>query len=276
MPKLAIITPVYNSGEYLIESVTSALRQSIQDVEVIVVDDGSTDQHTLDTLRSVERLDRVSVVRQPHSGVSAARNAAITLACSDYILPVDSDDYISPVYGERAIAILNSQPEIVIARGVTEMFGSHSGPFGPPFSIGRLIAQSIVPVGAVFRRDQALSIGGFDESLARYEDQDFFLRLLTLAPDPARGLYELGEPMYYYRKHSSSATAAIREDGLALNLSARAKVLHNNLHLLDRFAPEYLEFLDQQESMLHHFKSRYGRIERLISRLGATVKKIRH
>jgi len=272
MPQISIITPVYNSGEFLMESIQSSVRQSLQDVEVIVVDDGSTHSLTLKRLQQVARLGRVDVIHQPHLGVSAGRNLALAHARAKYVLPVDSDDYIAPDYCEQAVRVLESRPEVMIVKGGTEMFGSEVGPFGPPFSIGRLMAQSIMPVGAVFRREQALAAGGFDESLARYEDQDFFLRLLALAPNPAHGVHELNESMYYYRKHPISVTSTARGDGIDLEL--RAKVLRNNLEILDRFAPEYLEFMDQQEVLLKHFKYRYGHIEDCISRLGSIAKGI--
>ncbi len=102
-PLITVIIPVYNGAEYVGETIESALKQTYRNLEVIVVDDGSTDA-TLSVVQSyAHQDDRVRVISQPNSGVSAARNAAIAAACGEFIAPLDADDLWLPTKLDRQL-----------------------------------------------------------------------------------------------------------------------------------------------------------------------------
>lgn len=96
MPKVSVIVPVYNAEKYLQECVDSILNQTIKDIEVILVDDGSTDTSPVICDRYAEQDSRVKVIHKPNGRASSARNAGIRAAVGEYIAFVDSDDWISP------------------------------------------------------------------------------------------------------------------------------------------------------------------------------------
>lgn len=97
---VSVIIPVYNSAPYLRECIESVLGQTLQDIEIICIDDGSTDGSS-DILRQYEAENRILLVKQLHRGVSAARNAGIEKACGKYLYFMDSDDLIEPETLER-------------------------------------------------------------------------------------------------------------------------------------------------------------------------------
>lgn len=94
MPEISVIVPVYNAGKYLARCVESILAQTFTDFELILVDDGSTDNSPVLCDHFTGRDSRVKVIHQKNAGVSAARNAGINTSCSDWICFVDSDDLI--------------------------------------------------------------------------------------------------------------------------------------------------------------------------------------
>lgn len=96
MPLVSVIVPVYNTSKHLKKCIDSILRQSLVDIEVIIVNDGSTD-NSLEILSSYLD-DRIILVNKKNGGLSSARNAGIRIAKSEFLIHVDSDDWIDPDY----------------------------------------------------------------------------------------------------------------------------------------------------------------------------------
>lgn len=104
MPKISIVIPVYNCKEYLERCVTSVLNQTERDLQVILVNDGSTDGSGALCDEFGAKDDRIVVIHQKNAGVSAARNAGLAAATGEFIGFVDADDYIAPETYERALS----------------------------------------------------------------------------------------------------------------------------------------------------------------------------
>lgn len=100
-PKISIIVPIYNTEKYLKECLNSILRQSMKDIEVICVDDGSTDSSAQLCRDITEKDKRVSLIHKENGGLSSARNSGIRYAKGEYILFVDSDDWINPLLCQK-------------------------------------------------------------------------------------------------------------------------------------------------------------------------------
>jgi glycosyltransferase involved in cell wall biosynthesis len=204
--KVSVVIPTYNRAAMLGEAVGSALAQTFRDHEVIVVDDGSTD----DTASRVAqwRDPRVRYVRQPNSGPAGARNAGVALARGELIAFLDSDDLWKPDKLEREVEFLARYPE---AGAVFSDLEKHDGTeFTPSFMRAtaefskRLAARVVVPDGVVLpcreiylyllreamvlpsafamRRAVFTAAGGFTCGLEPFEDWEFFLRLARTVP----------------------------------------------------------------------------------------------
>ena len=113
MPLISVIIPCYNQGQYLAESIGSALASDYQELEIIVVDDGSTDPETIALLDQLA-YSKTRLIRQENRGLAAARNWGIAEAQGTYILPLDADDRIGPQYISQAVAALAADTELGI------------------------------------------------------------------------------------------------------------------------------------------------------------------
>lgn len=111
-PSVTVCIPVYNGAEYLDEAITSMRRQSLEAIEIIVVDDGSTDGSLAIAQRHAAADRRVRVVRQPHGGVAAARNRCLVDATSEFVAFLDADDVALPSRLERQLTFLSARRDV--------------------------------------------------------------------------------------------------------------------------------------------------------------------
>lgn len=195
LPKVSVVLPTYNSGEWLVEAIESVIAQTWRHLEIIVVDDGSIDE-TQDLIAPY--LDQIQYVRQENKGRSAARNLGITLSTGKYVAFLDADDTWYPEKLVRQVFRLEHEPSAAWAccrcRLVTEsgsVFESNFWPsyFGPERTgtydiLVRLLTSGmgISTSTIVVERDTLCDIGGFDETLATSEDLDLWIRLSKTSP----------------------------------------------------------------------------------------------
>jgi glycosyltransferase involved in cell wall biosynthesis len=200
-PKVSIIIPCFNHGAFLEEALASVSAQTFTDYEVIIVNDGSTDQATNQLL---ERLasEGQQVLTTENRGPGAARNLAISASQGDFILPLDADDRIASCYLELAVEELNRHQEVRVVCGRVEFFGEKSGEWKQPdYSPARILLENMIVATSLFRREDWLRVGGFREEMrSGWEDWDFWLALLADGGDVVR----LNEVVLYYRIRSDS------------------------------------------------------------------------
>jgi glycosyltransferase involved in cell wall biosynthesis len=232
MPKVSVIIPTYNYGHFLRESIQSVLDQTFGDFEVIVVDDGSTD----DTKQMVSSIadPRIKYIYQENRGVSAARNTGISACCGDYVALLDSDDIWVPQKLELQVRILDSRPEVSVVCSDVNIIDEHTGvfintlwnndrrlgPFNPRMApkklFRRLLSRGcfIHPSSTLFRREVFDEVGLFDESLRTHEVWDMSVRVL-LRFDMA--LIDI--PLVNYRQHDTSLSTQwheMHDDGISV------------------------------------------------------------
>jgi len=131
MPTVSVIIPCFNQGHFLAESIGSVLASDHDDLEIIVVDDGSTDPTTITLLEQLA-YPKTRLLRQENRGLAAARNYGITEAHGSYILPLDADDRIGPQYISQAVAALEADQHLGIIYCRAEKFGAEEGPWQLP------------------------------------------------------------------------------------------------------------------------------------------------
>ena len=198
-PRVSVIIPTYNRAWCLSEAIESVLSQTFQDMELIVVDDGSTDETP--ALLS-QYGDRLRVLHQPNQGVSAARNSGIQAAHGDLIALLDSDDTWQPDKLARQVDFFDRQPqaricqteEIWIRRGKrVNPKHRHRKPSGDIFEASLALCL-VSPSAVMMRRNLLEEMGGFDESLPACEDYDLWLRVSLCYP-----IHLLDEPLVIKR-----------------------------------------------------------------------------
>ena len=110
-PLISIVIPCYNSGIYITEAVTSVKESSFTNYEIIIVDDGSSDLHTLSVLRQLEH-QKCKLIVQANGGPAAARNSGVRVAKGEYLFFLDSDNKIHPEYLEKSVKIMMRSDEV--------------------------------------------------------------------------------------------------------------------------------------------------------------------
>lgn len=183
-PTVSVVIPAYNAAPYIAEAITSVVAQTFADWELIVVDDGSTDD-TAERVAPFLSDARISFHRKANGGVSTARNLGITVAKADLIALLDADDYWLPTKLEKQIAIMAQYPDV----GVCGSGRNHVSPSGEvlrhipsdrfhgmPFP--RLLFRPLADMStAIIRRAVFNKVGLFDESLRVSEDDEFWFRV---------------------------------------------------------------------------------------------------
>lgn len=212
MAKVSIVIPCYNDGKYLPEALASAKAQTYPDIEIIIVDDHSTDTATKELLaRLSSEGNRVMRTAPGKKGLPAARNTGIAAASGEYILPLDSDDKLHPEYAAKAVAVLDARPDVGICYCKARLFGLKHGPWRlPPYSWEAMLTGNMIFATAVFRKADWERVQGYDESLVHgFEDHAFWLHVLALG----RGAVRLEEELFSYRikPHSMIAAMAAEE-----------------------------------------------------------------
>lgn len=198
-PKITVIVPVYRAEKYLADCVDSILRQSLSDFELLLVDDGSPDGSPALCDRYVQREPRVTAIHKPNGGVSSARNAGLAQARGEYVVFVDSDDYLGPDYlqalytqqcaeaaGAETFVISDYQPfspQGTVARAFPPAFtASLLGDAPDPEAFRRLIFDFLIfpPYCKLYHRRviEAHALR-FREDLRTAEDFDFNCRYLS-------------------------------------------------------------------------------------------------
>lgn len=208
---VSVVVPVYNAGQYLGEALASISEQTLPDFEVLVVDDGSTDD-SLAIAHSVAEGDaRFQVWTQPNRGGAAARNAAIRAAKGKLIALADADDVQLPERLELQVARFRRDPGLTVLGGAARII-TRAGDDGPTLRFATThgdIAATLSTLGtcindptAMFRRDAFIAAAGYREKLRSAYDYDLWLRML---PDAA--FANLPEVLTLYRHHADQTTS---------------------------------------------------------------------
>lgn len=210
-PILSIVIPCFNHGKYIqdtLNSIESARNK--YSVEVIIVNDGSSDENTISVLKDIEKKG-YNVINQANRGLGNARNNGIKLAKGKYILPLDSDNNVLSPYLNEAVDILEENKLIDIVYGNATYFGEKEADWiVGDYSILRLITGNYIDACAVYRKSVWLEIGGYDEKMPAMglEDWDFWLA------SSFKGLrfYYLKENCFEYRVLKDSMIHSITNE----------------------------------------------------------------
>jgi glycosyltransferase involved in cell wall biosynthesis len=211
-PAISILTPAYNISGFLPETVASAIAQTWRDFEMLIVDDGSTDD-TRQVAQSWARVDpRIRVFTRRNGGIAAARNTAIAHSRGDYFALLDGDDLWHPTFLESQMRIIERVGDVDIVSGNAYNLGGmlDGQPYNPAGTACRRLSlldilehENSVFIMSVFRRAVVERIGVFDDTLRTNEDYDLWIRAahagFTFVHNPV--------PLGHYRRRPDSVSA---------------------------------------------------------------------
>jgi glycosyltransferase involved in cell wall biosynthesis len=241
------IIPCYNDGQYIMKALQSLYDQTLLPEKIIIVDDGS-DATTKKILASINH-SLVQIVYQENKGVSAARNRAIAMAQTDYIVNLDADDYYEPIFIERAVPLLNNTNHLVAVSSYHRIFnGANTIEIVKPLG-GKLkdfIVKNNCSSNTMFTKKAWLTVGGFDEKMqAGYEDWEFWIAILKLGGT----IHVIQEVLSHYRiKKVSRDQNALKKHDFELRnyiFIKHREVYHEHLDF-------YIDELLRQNSLLRN------------------------
>jgi glycosyltransferase involved in cell wall biosynthesis len=219
MPRVSVIIPTYNREKLVREAIQSVLRQTYTDFELIVVDDGSTDN----TKVVVDRFNdpRISYVYQENRGVSAARNTGINISQAEYIAFLDSDDLYLEAALEKSVNSLESHKQVGFSYGQCYVmredgetvyrirkspFHNYSTVINSIEQVRELLSDAVITTSTLTARRSCLEkINGFNEDLWFAEDYHFFIRLAKRYPS-----FYIAEPLIFRRLHRNQLSGSLK------------------------------------------------------------------
>lgn len=209
-PLVSVLMAVYNSERYVGQAVESILNQTFCDFELIVIDDGSTDQSLAILQRYTVKDRRICLISRENRGIPCTRNELLAQASGELIAVMDSDDIALPNRLAQQVEFLQQHPQVVCLGSAYDLIDAK----------GRLLTHLPVPLGdediqrqtlaghasifqpcAMMRRSAVLAVGGYDETMTQAEDLDLWLRLGEIGK-----LANLPEVLVQYRLHSNSVS----------------------------------------------------------------------
>ncbi len=194
-PLVSVIIPCYNSGKTISRAIESILIQTWENLELIIVNDGSTDKSTINLLDSFSANPRIKVYSQNNCGLAAARNSGIRISNGYFVLPLDSDDWLDPNAIKIMVDVYNkSIPNSIVFSDIKLEGNRHqikttfSNPFEQMFS-------NQLPYCMLFPKEVLVSANGYDENfLHGLEDWDLNIRLLI----NRFNFVKINNPVFHY------------------------------------------------------------------------------
>lgn len=209
VPNVSVIMPCYNQGHYLNAAVESVLHQTYQNFEIIIINDGSTDLESIQILKNFQSPKTV-ILHTNNQGPSAARNVGIRHAQGKFILPLDADDRIEKTYLEKAVWLLEEQPDLGIVYCQAEFFGAKTGKCDlPGYNFPGILLGNMIFNSSLYRRSDWEAVGGYNENMIHgWEDYDFWLSIIELG----RRVVQIPEALYFYRQVPQSRSTQMTQE----------------------------------------------------------------
>lgn len=230
-PKISVLLPIYNEKSiFLLASIESILRQTLDDFELLLLDDGSTDTSCLDIIHTYEEKDaRVRVLRnQSNIGLTKTLNRGLKKARAEFIARQDSDDISTPDRFQKQFGFLKSHPKIVLCGSWADIIdesgktiGHQRGDTNPKKIKKNLLSRNtFVHSSFFFRKSAILSVGGYSEEMRKAQDYDLLLKLAARF-----SIANIPEHLCQYRMNAQSITFKNNKDQEYYALLIRKKAL---------------------------------------------------
>lgn len=242
--KISVIIPCYNNQSTIIETINSVLNQTYSNIEIIVIDDGST-QDIHSSIKLFLQNPNFNFYKQPNKGVSSARNKGASIAIGKYLLFLDADDLIETTYIEKAIIEIEKNPEIKLVYPKCRFIGRKNESWILPNydNFKKFLIGNCIIISSIIRKKDFDKANGFDENLTFYEDWDLWISILKNGGE----VKQIDEELFFYR---------LRED-----FSSATDIQTSNMHADNRLKV-YLKHYDLytdyfgnfEHIFLHHIK----------------------
>lgn len=240
---VSVIIPCYNYGDLLPKTIDSVISQTYKNIEIIIINDGSTDDTEQVAKGYSNKHKNIFYHKQKNLGIVKTRNKGISLATGHYLIQLDADDWIDSNYIEKAVDIAEKNKVDIVYSDVT-IFGRENKTVQyPEHNIEILKYQNYIHISALVKKT-LFSSSNYDEALENlgYEDWDFSLGA-CLSGKTAKKM--IG-PVLHYKKHQQSQS---RSD----ISSSHRRAIKARIYILEKYQREYPKDMKPLESIIHLF-----------------------
>jgi glycosyltransferase involved in cell wall biosynthesis len=268
MKKISIVVPCFNQQEFIAETLDSVLRQTYQDWECIIVDDGSTDDSEAVIQRYAKSDRRFKPFKKENGGVAVARNFGFAQATGELFVPLDGDDQIHPDFLQRAVECFDTQPDTDLVHCKAKRFGESRKIWRlPQYSYEKLLWQNMIVNTTMYRREAFFRSGGYSsEMVYGFEDWEFYVRLLS----PESKVRFVDAPLYLYRVKKSSRSTQLVELGKVEE--SQRLIYERNRAVYDKFLENPISvFGKRMKEFAPFYSARYKRQVRYVHMAYAVV-----
>ena len=236
---VSVIVPCYNYAKYLEECIASIANQTFNDYEIVVVNDGSTDnfQEVAGRLSLKFNGIRIKIINQKNSGQPAiARNNGISSALGEFILCLDADDKISSNFLTKSMRLFNVHPKISIVYPNLQEFGDRYNytDYGE-LNQDTLIIANTLPIASIFRKKAWVDAGGFKTNVPGYEDWDFWIS----CQESGHKAMNVKDVIFYYRIHGKSLLNYTKR----VDQERKAQLILNHPNLYDKYQKTWAQLM---------------------------------
>lgn len=233
-PIISVIVPCYNQAQYLKESLESVLKQTYDNWECIIVNDGSSDNTEELSLVWTLKDKRFKYLYKVNGGLSSARNAGIRVSVGQFILPLDADDKIHKTYLQKICEAFQKNPYLELVSSKIQFFGALNNELVlPKYSFTKQLVQNCFVCTSSFKKKSWERINGYDEQMTSFEDWEFWIRLLN----EKSKVYKIPETMFFYRKHAQGSLSNVFKKDVEFYYSLYDYVYEKHLPLYKKYFP---------------------------------------
>lgn len=198
---VSIVVPCYNNETTIKETVDSLVKQTYENIEIIIVNDGSKDNSESIIKSMLSEYKTVSYIVQENKGPSFTRNQGALAAKGFYLVFIDADDVIYENFIEEYVTALEQNSELQLVYSRAEFFGDKKGEWIlPDYTMKNFISENCIPIFAMIKREEFLKAGMFDSNLKYLEDWDLWISLTK----NKNSVYKIPKILYKYRKVKNS------------------------------------------------------------------------
>ncbi len=252
-PLISVIVPYYNGKKYIEQTITSVLNQTFQAYEILIIDDGSTDQESLQLLEKIQTWDkRIHVYHKANEGLAATRDygAEKSIETVQYLMFLDDDDLLEPTFLECGYWTLETNLDAAWTYSDSIGFGTQQYTWNKYFDSERMKTENILISAALVRKSDFFAVHGYEvREKAVHEDWNFWLKLLE------QGKYPVHMSFYgqWYRRKEKGELQRARENETRSYeiIQNTAQTIHKKVQAIQypRYSYERTSMSDREETI---------------------------
>lgn len=257
LPKVSIIIPCFNQASYVGEAIESALNQTYSNIEIVCVNDGSSDNSSEIIREYADKYKNILFFDETiNRGVCYARNLAIKACTGEYILPLDADDKIEPAYVEKAVNVLKEKSEVGIVYCCADFFGVKNKRWKlDEYQKEKIFFENLIFNSAMFRKKDFEKVGGYKECMhVGCEDWDLWLSLIENGAE----VYRIDEILFHYRRTELKSRT---DKAFLLRLETFKEIFKNHQNWYLNNDEFYRKLFDKNKDA--HYASKYQKYKKL-------------